>query len=517
MNRILNIALLLVLLLTLTPVATLAQEEVVCDSDVVIQAEDWLSKIANKFYGDPLAYTAIVEATNAKAATDDSYANIDNPDIIEVGWKLCIPAGETAQATLESTAAAPEGEVTLTVWDIWARDEETRVIEALHRDFEAAHPGVTINRVVKSYDDMKATAKLAFSSPDGPDIAQINQGWSDMGSMVQGGLLVNLTPYAEKYGWLQKISPGIIARNSFTGDGAIFGQGNLYGVAPVAELVGVYYRKDIFEELGLSVPKTFEEFEAAMETIKAAGQVPLTFGNLDGWPAGQVYGEIWYTMLADRAALDDLIYGWGKGATWDSEENVAAAGKLQEWVDNGYFTPGFEGIGYEDSGSLFDNGEGAMMLTGSWMSSTFQAGPNGDNIGFFLVPPAAEGGFKMSTGGTSTAYAIRAGSANADLAAEYIDLMMSDKAAEAWVESGTVPVAAVDPALAGSGTMFGDMVAAWNQMNETDAVGHYLDWATPTFYDTLTASLQELLAKRITPEEFVIKLEADHAAFLAEK
>jgi raffinose/stachyose/melibiose transport system substrate-binding protein len=54
-------------------------------------------------------------------------------------------------------------------------------------------------------------------------------------------------------------------------------------------------------------------------------------------------------------------------------------------------------------------------------------------------------------------------------------------------------------------------------MNQTDAVGHYLDWATPTFYDTLTASLQELMAKEITPEEFVQKLEADHAAFLAEK
>lgn len=517
MNRIVKTAFLLLILLTLTPVATLAQQEAACESDVVIQADDWLSKIANKFYGDPLAYPAIVEATNAKAASDTSYAKIDNPDLIEVGWKLCVPAGAAAQAALQPTGAAPAGATTLTVWDIWARDEETKVIEALHRDFEAAHPGVKINRVVKSFDDMKATAKLAFSSPDGPDIAQVNQGWSDMGAMVQGGLLVNLTPYAEKYGWLTKISPGIVARNSFTGDGKVFGQGNLYGVAPAAELVGVFYRKDIFDELGLSVPKTFAEFETTLEKIKAADKVPLVFGNLDGWPAGQVYGEIWYTMLDKRAPLDDLIYGWGNGATWDSAENVAAAQKLQEWVDKGYFTPGFEGIGYEDSGSLFNNGEGAMMLTGSWMSSTFQAGPNGDKIGFFLVPPAAEGGYKLSTGGTSTAYAIRASSPNADLAAEYIDLMMSDKAAEAWVKSGTVPVAAVDPALAGSGTIFADMVAAWNQMNQTDAVGHYLDWATPTFYDTLTASLQELMAKKITPEEFVQKLEADHAAFLTEK
>ena len=57
----------------------------------IVQADDWLSKIAEKEYGDPLAYTAIVEATNAKAAEDGSFAVILNPDIIEIGQKLWIP------------------------------------------------------------------------------------------------------------------------------------------------------------------------------------------------------------------------------------------------------------------------------------------------------------------------------------------------------------------------------------------------------------------------------------------
>jgi raffinose/stachyose/melibiose transport system substrate-binding protein len=429
------------------------------------------------------------------------------------------PAEATeAPAPAEEVAEAPAGEeVTLTVWDVWTRDEESKVIEALDAEFEAAHPGVTVDRLAKSFDDLKATAKLAMSSPDGPDIIQINQGWSDMGAMAEAGVLANLTPYAEEYGWSERISGGIAARNSFTADGKTFGEGNLYGVPPVAELVGVYYRKDIFDELGLSVPSTFAEFEAALQTTKEAGYVPLTFGNLDGWPAGQVYGEILSTMIEDRSYLDDLIYAWGRGASWDTPENIEAANKLLEWVDNGYFTSGFEGIGYEDSTALFDNGEGAMMLTGSWMSSTYAAGPYGDQIGFFLVPPAEEGGYKMSTGGTSLAYAIRADSPNVDLAAEYIDWLMSDHAAQLWVESATVPVAPVDPGILGEGTLFADLVTTWNQMNQNDAVGHYLDWATPTFYDTLTAALQELMAKQITPEEYVQKLEADHQAFLEEK
>jgi len=39
--------------------------------EYVVQADDWLSKIADKFYGDMFAYPSIVEATNAKAADDD--------------------------------------------------------------------------------------------------------------------------------------------------------------------------------------------------------------------------------------------------------------------------------------------------------------------------------------------------------------------------------------------------------------------------------------------------------------
>ncbi len=81
-----------------TPAA--AQTEVSCTETVTVQADDWLSKLAEKYYGDPLAYTAIFEATNAKAAVDDSFTAIQNPNVIEVGWTLCIPGADEAQGLL---------------------------------------------------------------------------------------------------------------------------------------------------------------------------------------------------------------------------------------------------------------------------------------------------------------------------------------------------------------------------------------------------------------------------------
>jgi hypothetical protein len=57
----------------------------------IVQAGDWLSKIAEKYYGDVWAYPIIVDITNEKAREDDRFTRIDNVDLVEVGQKLWIP------------------------------------------------------------------------------------------------------------------------------------------------------------------------------------------------------------------------------------------------------------------------------------------------------------------------------------------------------------------------------------------------------------------------------------------
>ena len=59
--------------------------------EYIVQVDDWLSKLSDKFYGDIFAYPDIVEATNTKAAEDGSFTPITNPDLIEVGQKLWMP------------------------------------------------------------------------------------------------------------------------------------------------------------------------------------------------------------------------------------------------------------------------------------------------------------------------------------------------------------------------------------------------------------------------------------------
>ena len=109
------VALLLVLLGLISSAAVQAQtvqDLTVCSQPVIVQPGDTLSILAARHLGAALAYNRLVTATNAAAAQDPSYASIQNPNVISVGWKLCVPGeAETAPvstATLQATPSATE-------------------------------------------------------------------------------------------------------------------------------------------------------------------------------------------------------------------------------------------------------------------------------------------------------------------------------------------------------------------------------------------------------------------------
>lgn len=107
--RFAPVMVLMALLLALAPAAMAAPplQSVGCAEEYTVQAGDWLSTIAEKYYGDALAYTVIVNATNAAAAADDKYEPVTDPSVIEVSQVLCIPADDEAEALLNGQIAVP--------------------------------------------------------------------------------------------------------------------------------------------------------------------------------------------------------------------------------------------------------------------------------------------------------------------------------------------------------------------------------------------------------------------------
>lgn len=109
-----------------TPGGTTAAEATAagCAENYVVQASDSLSQIAAKYLGDPFAFSQIVEATNAAAAGNQTYAAIDDPDLIEVGQTVCIPGSPEAATTTAGENTTTPQDVTTT-----AADQTTAVPE----------------------------------------------------------------------------------------------------------------------------------------------------------------------------------------------------------------------------------------------------------------------------------------------------------------------------------------------------------------------------------------------------
>ncbi len=98
-KKVLNIFLIVTMLLVAVPAVFAAPApQAGGGQDYIVVADDWLSKLADKFLGDVLAYPAITHYTNQKHAEDSSYAKISDSNVIEVGWKIYIPSKEEAQA-----------------------------------------------------------------------------------------------------------------------------------------------------------------------------------------------------------------------------------------------------------------------------------------------------------------------------------------------------------------------------------------------------------------------------------
>ena len=409
-----------------------------------------------------------------------------------------------------STDPAKAGKVTLRVWDQEVRGGQDAEITQLNKEFQAKYPNVTIQRTSKSFSDLKTTLKLALSGNNPPDVVEVNQGYPDMVSFVKAGMLLPLDNYAKVYAWSDRWPKSLLDLNRVNDDASAFGEGKLYGVSQMGEYVGVYYNKAKLKALGLQPPKTWDEFTADLAKAKAKGEVPIQFGNLDKWPAIHTFGVI-QAQLAGADDVRSLVFGTGN-ASWTDPKTVEAARTLQDWAKKGYFPDGVNGIGYDDSVKHFAAGQGVFLVTGTWAAADLK-GPMGGKLGL-MVPPASKNATPVTTGGESLAFGITGKSRHADVAAAYLNYITDGHAGDVMTETGNL--AAVPSRAAKDlppSSIGGQMVAGWQQIGQADGQVPYLDYSTPTFYDTVTAALQSLIGGKVTPEQFTKTLQDDYTKF----
>lgn len=420
------------------------------------------------------------------------------------------PSGDTGTPAPTNEASkdiTDVGPVTLTVWDQNTDGGIDEAQKQLNARFQEMYPNVTIQRTVESFSDLKTTLRLALSSNTPPDVIQANQGYPDMGSFVGAGMLRPVNDYAEIYDWNSYYPEALLKQNSFSSDGKTWQGDDLYGVSQTGEVVGIYYNRQLLSSLGLPVPETLADLDGAMAAAKAKGILPMAFGNLDKSPGIHLYGVV-QAALAGAPAVNDLVSG--RSGAWTDESSLKAAQQINDWSQKGYLTTGTNGVSRDDAIAAFGNGGALFTLTGTWMQQPMQDYPV--DVGFTTLK--STDGEPATTGGQGLAWAITSKSPNPDVAAAYIDFITNAKAAELLIDTGNLPTVLPSDYLPQPETVSGDIATQYRNVQEADGEVPYLDYSTPTFYDTLTAAMQELLAGQANPQQFAEELQKDYSEFL---
>ncbi|OIQ28901.1 MAG: sugar ABC transporter substrate-binding protein [Alphaproteobacteria bacterium MedPE-SWcel] len=279
-----------------------------------------------------------------------------------------------AGTALVATSALAE-DVTLTV-ESWRNDDLTLWQDKIIPAFEASHPGIKVkftpsapteyNAVLNSKLDAGSAGDLITCRPFGASLALFEAGHlADLDDMDAMGNFSD------------------VAKSAWQTD-----DGSASFCVPMASVIhGFIYNKDAFEELGLDVPTTEDEFFAALETIKEDGSyIPMAMGTNDQWEAATMgYNNIGPNYWKGEEGRKALIAGEQKltDAQW-----VAPFETLAKWAD--YLGDGFEAQTYPDSQNIFTLGRAAIYPAGSWEISGFNAQADFE-MGAFKPPVKAAG------------------------------------------------------------------------------------------------------------------------------
>ena len=261
----------------------------------------------------------------------------------------------------------------------------------------------------------KQTIELASSNP--PDIFYSWEGGRAL-EIIKAGFSADLSAYFKKYGWDKSLNPASVALATFDGK-------QQFVPTEMCAAV-VWYRKDLYEKLGLTVPKTWDEMMANGAKAKAAGIAPFMLSNQKKWPAQ----FMWSAMLVNKHGLDTYDGLIGNKIPWTDPRAVDITTMMKKMADDGMFEPSFNSIDFAPAQVPWAQGKVLHWYQGSFILGSFKGDLKqccGVPTDFFPMPPIDGKKPTMSVFAEDTIM-IHAASKNKDAAAEFVNWMVSKEA-----------------------------------------------------------------------------------------
>ncbi len=341
------------------------------------------------------------------------------------------PAQQPAAPAEQPPAPAAEPEVTLTMGS-WRVDDVAQM-NAIIAEFNKVYPNIKIKFDPTNPPDYNATLRTQLEGGTGPDLFYLRS-FATSRQLFEEGFI---EPLADL--------PGL--KENFTAESLgpwSAADGTPYGVPFIAVSHGVYYNKDLFKELGLEVPQTWQELLATAQKIKDAGYIPFANASGDAWTIAEiVFMNIAPTFIGGYEGRQAYL----NGERCFNDQNMVNA--FQAVADLGPFVPeGQEALTYYDSQQLFLQGQAAMWLGGSWDIPFFESEAPDFEWGVFGIPAPEGQTQRYVTFHLDAGMGINKASANKDAAKKFLEWMTTPEFAKLLANQlpGFFPISKNPPA-----------------------------------------------------------------------
>ncbi|MFI8633361.1 ABC transporter substrate-binding protein [Microbacterium sp. NPDC077663] len=400
----------------------------------------------------------------------------------------------------------PDGEITpREISWLLSRPADGGVITAMEKiaeEYAADHPGFALNLIttpdrpsyIQKYETLAAANKLPeLFDTDATPFAQ---------KLAEQGRMLDVDALLEDLGMADDYREAALNYQRFD-------DGSLYMVPFEFQLEFFWYNSDLFEQAGVEVPATLDDFAPMCEALRAEGITPIALDGADGWPL-----ERYMAYYPFRQAGPEYVQKLKTGeAKFGDAPGRAAAEWLYGLGQSGCFQEGFSATGYADAQAQFTSGRAAVYNIGTWelanlATENLDAGVR-DAVDYFTLPTTA------SAVTADNEYVTPSGIGMAVNARTYDPLVRDflafalERYPAAVAESGALsPTVGVETAIPANATPLyaraieqaGDVGSAIAMPWDTQ-----LDPATNT---RLQQELTLLVQGDITPDEFVETMDA---------
>jgi len=401
----------------------------------------------------------------------------------------------------EEVELGPEVELTmLNYLDITSPEAKgwDTVVEA----FNAKYPNITLT-VENSFGDAyhQKLAALAAAG-DLPDVMYL---WPSGRSIeiYRNELTEDLFPFLGAD--IDKYTPAAVAPQY---DGKLYELPITAGTACHV----LYVNTKILDDLGLSMPATYEELVAMGPTISDAGLYPILMANKAAWVMQSCLFSALVGRIAGQDWIDKVITG---EASFTDQEFVDSLALVADLYETGLLPPQSIQLEYGDSPNLFATGRSPFMIDGDWrvgaLTPLLTAEEQADiELAVFPDITGQKGESGSTAGVASTGFGMKAGLTGdkADAAWKWISFFAGPEAAEIrFLGEGMIPNYIIDlSAYEDVKPLVVKRAAFYGEVSTNTAVLDSVITGDPI--NLINDGLQQLALGDITPEELAADIEA---------